>query len=133
MTMSARLEAFHFPRCARIMMFISPAFAQAAPAATTGSSVAGLFNGILPLVLIFAVFYFLLIRPQQKAAKTHRAKLAAVKKGDQVVTGGGLVGKVVRVDDIYVDIELGTNVKVKAVKTTLSDVIDPMTAAPAND
>jgi preprotein translocase subunit YajC len=115
------------------MMFISPAFAQAAPAASAGSGAAGLFSSILPLILIFAVFYFLLIRPQQKAAKTHRAKLAAVKKGDQVVTGGGLVGKVVRVDDIYVDIDLGTNMKVKAVKATLSDVIDPMTAAPAND
>lgn len=114
-------------------MFISPAFAQAAPAASGSAGAAGLLNGILPLVLIFAVFYFLLIRPQQKAAKAHRAKLAAVKKGDQVVTGGGLVGKVVRVDDVYVDVELGANMKVKAVKATLSDVIDPSTAKPAND
>ncbi len=113
-------------------MFITPAYAQTA-AATGSGGAAGLINGILPLVLIFAVFYFLLIRPQQKAAKTHRAKLAAVKKGDQVVTGGGLVGKVVRVDDMYVDVELGPNMKVKAVKTTLSDVIDPATAKPAND
>lgn len=115
-------------------MFSTPAFAQtaaAAPAASGGA--AGMINGILPLVLIFAVFYFLLIRPQQKAAKTHRAKLAAVKKGDQVVTGGGLVGKVVRVDDVYVDVELGANMKVKAVKAMLSDVIDPTTAKPAND
>jgi len=56
-----------------------------------------------------------------------------VKKGDQVITGGGLVGKVVRVDDIYVDVELGTGLKVKAVKSTLTDVIDPMSAKPAND
>ncbi|MBO9576554.1 MAG: preprotein translocase subunit YajC [Sphingobium sp.] len=114
-------------------MFISPAFAQAAPAASAGSGAFGFFNGIFPLVLIFAVFYFLLIRPQQTAAKRHRAKLAAVKKGDQVVTGGGLVGKVVRVDETYVDVELGANMKVKAVKSTLSDVIDPTTAKPAND
>jgi preprotein translocase subunit YajC len=87
----------------------------------------------LPLVLIFAVFYFLLIRPQQQQMKKHRAKVAAVKKGDQVVTGGGLVGKVLRVDDVYVDVELGQGMKVKAVKSTLSDVIDPMTAKPAND
>ncbi len=57
----------------------------------------------------------------------------AVKKGDQVVTGGGLVGKVVRVDEGYVDVELAQGIKVKAVKATLSDVIDPMTAKPAND
>lgn len=114
-------------------MFITPAFAQAAPAASAGS--AGLAGAIqfLPLILIFAVFYFLLIRPQQQQAKRHRAKLMAVKKGDQVVTGGGLVGKVVRVDDLYVDVDLGPNMKVKAVKATLSDVIDPMTAKPAND
>ncbi len=83
--------------------------------------------------LIFAVFYFLLIRPQQQQMKKHRAKVAAVKKGDQVVTGGGLVGRVVRVDDAYVDVELGQGIKVKAVKATLSDVVDPMTAKPAND
>jgi preprotein translocase subunit YajC len=114
-------------------MFISPAFAQAAPAASSGSGALGLINGILPLILIFAVFYFLMIRPQQKAARAHREKLNAVKKNDQVVTGGGLVGKVVRVDDIYVDVELAQGVKVKAVKATLSDVIDPTTAKPAND
>ncbi|MBO9671460.1 MAG: preprotein translocase subunit YajC [Sphingobium sp.] len=114
-------------------MFTTPAFAQTAAAAPAAGGTAGLLNGILPLILIFAVFYFLLIRPQQKAAKTHRNKLAAVKKGDQVVTGGGLVGKVVRVDDVYVDVELGPNMKVKAVKSMLSDVIDPATAKPAND
>ena len=114
-------------------MFTTPAFAQTAAAAPAAGGAAGLLNGILPLILIFAVFYFLLIRPQQKAAKTHRNKLAAVKKGDQVVNGGGLVGKVVRVDDVYVDVELGPNMKVKAVKSMLSDVIDPATAKPAND
>ncbi len=88
---------------------------------------------MLPLVLIFVVFWFLLIRPQQKRMKDHKTKIEAVKKGDQVVTGGGLVGKVVRVDDVYVDVELAPGMKVKAVKGTLSDVVDPMTAKPAND
>ena len=111
-------------------MFTTFALASAAP---SGSSGMGAFIQMVPLVLLFAVFYFLLIRPQQQAAKRHRAKIAAVKKGDQVVTGGGLVGKVTRVDDIYADVELGPNMKVKAVKSTLSDVIDPMTAKPAND
>ena len=86
-----------------------------------------------PLVLIFVVFYFLLIRPQQKKMKAHKAKIDAVKKGDQVVTGGGLVGKVVRVDDIYADVELAPGMKVKAVKATLTDVMDATTAEPAND
>src|SRR3546814_15488110 len=67
-----------------------------------------------PLVLIFVVFYFLLIRPQQKKMKEHKAKIDAVKKGDQVVTGGGLVGKVVRVDEFYADVDLAPGMKVTA-------------------
>ncbi|MET0370898.1 MAG: preprotein translocase subunit YajC [Sphingobium sp.] len=111
-------------------MLITPAFAQTAGGASSG---AGILMQMLPLVLIFAVFYMLLIRPQQKRMKEHKAKIEAVKKGDQVVTGGGLIGKVVRVDDIYADIELAPGMKVKAVKSTLTDVVDPMTAKPAND
>ena len=111
-------------------MFISTAFAQTAGGPASGS---GILVQMAPLVLIFVVFYFLLIRPQQKRMKAHKAKIDAVKKGDQVVTGGGLVGKVVRVDDIYADVELAPGMKVKAVKATLTDVIDPMTAKPAND
>ncbi|MBB5986988.1 preprotein translocase subunit YajC [Sphingobium lignivorans] len=113
-------------------MFTINALASAAPDASTGSGMAAFLN-FMPLILIFVVFYFLLIRPQQQQMKKHRAKVAAVKKGDQVVTGGGLVGKVVRVDDVYVDVELGQGIKVKAVKATLSDVVDPLTAKPAND
>ena len=111
-------------------MFITPAFAQTAGGQASG---AGVLVQMAPLVLIFVVFYFLLIRPQQKKMKEHKGKIDAVKKGDQVVTGGGLVGKVARVDDIYVEIELAPNMKVKAVKSTLADVIDPTTAKPAND
>ena len=65
--------------------------------------------------------------------KEHAAKVAKMKKGDQVVTAGGLIGKVLKVDDHYVDLELGTNVRVKAVKTTIGDIIPPTGAAPAND
>jgi len=114
-------------------MFITPAFAQTAPAASTASSGMSPIGFGIEMALLFAVIYFLFLRPQQQANKRHRTKLAAVKKGDQVVTGGGLVGKVVRVDETYVDVELGPNMKVKAVKATLSDVIDPATAKPAND
>jgi preprotein translocase subunit YajC len=111
-------------------MLITPAFAQTAGGQASGAS---MLVQMLPLVLIFVVFWFLLIRPQQKRMKDHKTKIEAVKKGDQVVTGGGLVGKVVRADDIYVDVELAPGMKVKAVKGTLSDVVDPMTAKPAND
>lgn len=111
-------------------MLISPAFAQTASGSASG---AGFIVQVLPLLLIFVVFYFLLIRPQQKRMKAHKAKIDAVKKNDQVLTGGGLVGKVVRVDDVYADIELAPGLKVKALKSTLSDVIDPATAKPAND
>ncbi len=113
-------------------MLISPAFAQTAAAPAAGGDGASFILQLAPLVLIFVVFYFLLIRPQQKRMKAHQAKIAAVKKGDQVVTGGGLVGKVVRADETYVDVELAQGVKVKAVKATLSDVLAPG-GAPAND
>lgn len=87
----------------------------------------------LPLVLMALVFWFLILRPQMKRQKDQAAKIAAVKKGDQVVTAGGLIGKVVRVDDQYVDLELAPNVKVKAVKSTLGDIVSPGSTAPAND
>ena len=111
-------------------MFISTAFAQTAGGPASGS---GISVQMAPLVLIFVVFYFLLIRPQQKRMKAHKAKIDAVKKGDQVITGGGLLGKVTRVDEIYAEVEIAPGMKVKAVKSTLTDVLDPTTAKPAND
>jgi preprotein translocase subunit YajC len=113
-------------------MFITPAHAQAAGAAGQGGAMGGIIS-LLPLVLIFVAFYFLMIRPQQKRVKTLQDAVNAVKKGDQVVTGGGLVGKVVKVDERYVELELGTNVKVKAVKATLAEVLPSGGAKPAND
>ena len=103
-------------------MWISPAYAQSGAAAPGGMGIVG---QILPLVLIFAVFYFLLIRPQQKRLKAHKAMVEAVKRGDTVVTAGGLIGKVTKVADEEVTIELADGVKVKAVKGTLSDVRTP--------
>ena len=87
----------------------------------------------LPLVAMGVIFWLLIIRPQMKRQKEHQTKVAAIKKGDQVVTAGGLLGKVIKVDDHYVDLELGPNVKVKAVKATIGDVIQPGGTAPAND
>ena len=77
---------------------------------------------IMPLVLIFFVFYFLIIRPQQNNVKEHAAMVAAVKKGDEVVTQGGLIGKVSKVSDEEVTIDFGNNVNIRAVKTTLAHV-----------
>ena len=86
----------------------------------------------VPWVLILGIFYLLLWRPQQRAQKEHRARIAAAKKGDTVVTGGGLIGKVVRVDGDEVELELGPNVRVRAVTATLTDVRLPG-GKPAND
>ena len=77
---------------------------------------------IMPLVLIFFVFYFLIIRPQQNKVKEHAAMVAAVKKGDEVVTQGGLIGKVSKVSDEEVTIDFGNYVNISAVKTTLAHV-----------
>jgi preprotein translocase subunit YajC len=87
----------------------------------------------MPLVAMGLIFWFLIIRPQMKRAKEQAAKISAIKKGDQVLTGGGLVGKVVKVDEHYAEIEIAQGVKVKAVKSTISDVILPTGAPPAND
>lgn len=87
----------------------------------------------LPFVAMGLIFWFLIMRPQMKQQKAHRAKLEGIKRGDEVLTGGGLVGKVVRVDENYVDVEIAQGVKVKAVKTTISDVIPPAGSKPAND
>jgi preprotein translocase subunit YajC len=112
-------------------MFASPAFAQAAGNAAPGGA-GSLLSLAVPWILILGIFYLLLWRPQQRAQKAHRARIDAVKKGDTVVTGGGLVGKVVKVDGDEVELELGANVRVRALKATLSDVRVPG-GMPAND
>jgi preprotein translocase subunit YajC len=86
-----------------------------------------------PFVLILVVMWFLIGLPQMRQAKAHKAKLEALKKGDSVLTGGGLLGKVLKVDGDYLDIELGANIKVRALKSTITDVIPPGGAAAAND
>jgi preprotein translocase subunit YajC len=87
---------------------------------------------LFPLLLIFVVFYMFLIRPQQKRAKEHEAKINAVQKNDDVVTAGGLMGKVTKVADDYVEVEIAPNVRVKAVKSTIANV-QPRGAKAAND
>ncbi|MBY0302183.1 MULTISPECIES: preprotein translocase subunit YajC [Sphingomonas] len=112
-------------------MLISPAYAQSATGAASSGGFAG-FLSLAPLFLVFIVFYFLMIRPQQSRMKALQAAVAGVKKGDSVVTAGGLVGKITRVEDTIVEVEIAPNVKVRVVKATLAEVT-PLGGKPAND
>ena len=105
-----------------------------AAAASGGNMTEFIIRNVLPLIMIFVVFYFLLIRPQQNRIKQHAAKIASAKRGDVVVTGGGLIGKVTKVDEAQdeVEIEIASGIKVRAVRSTLADVRTG-TAKPAND
>lgn len=105
--------------------------ASAAPAAAGGEPPA--YLQFLPLIAMGAVFYFLILRPQMRRQKEHKAKLEGIQKGDQVVTAGGLLAKVVKVDENTVDLELAPNVRVKAIKSTIGDIVPPGGAKPAND
>ena len=102
-------------------MFVTAAYAQTAGAAGgAGSAVAS----FLPLILIFGIMYMLLIRPQQKTMKDLKAMVEAVRRGDQVLTAGGIIGKVVKVgDDNVLEIEIAEGVKVKVVKHTITQVM----------
>ena len=99
-------------------MFISEALAQTA-GVETGSPI---FGSILMWGLIIFIFYFLLIRPQNQRMKKHRAMVEAAKRGDTVVTGGGIIGKVTRVKDEEVQVEIADNVRINVLRSTLSDV-----------
>ncbi|WP_223426635.1 preprotein translocase subunit YajC [Tateyamaria pelophila] len=82
------------------------------------------FAQFIPLILIFAIMYFLLIRPQQKKVKEHAAMVGALRRGDQVVTQGGLIGKVVKVkEDNEIEVELSEGVKVRVVQSTIAQVL----------
>jgi len=114
-------------------MLITPAYAQAAAGSAAPGGAAAFFIQLMRLALIFIIFWFLLIRPQQQRAKQHRAMIDAVKKGDSIVTGGGLVGKVTKVEGDIVEVEIASGVKVKAIKATLSDITPTGSSKPAND
>ncbi len=105
-------------------MLISPAYAQ---------DMAGLMGGagqFLPLVLIFAVFYFLLIRPQQQRQKEMKKMLSELKRGDKVITGGGILGAVTKVKDNEIEVEIAENTRVTVLRDTITAVVNPK---PAND
>ncbi|BCS53784.1 preprotein translocase subunit YajC [Geobacter sp. SVR] len=100
------------------------AFAMAGPPGGAAGSTGGMaaFQQIIPLVFMFAIFYFLLIRPQQKKAKEHKALLDAIKKGDIVITAGGVHGKVTSVDDNIVSLEIATGVVIKINKPYIASI-----------
>ncbi len=101
-------------------------------AAAGGDAPPAWFN-LVPFVGMFIVLWFLILRPQMKRQKEQANKIGGIKKGDQVLTGGGFVGKVTKVDDVYAEVELAPGMKVKALKSTIADVIPPTSGKPAND
>ena len=108
-------------------MLITNAFAQGADASATGG-----LGALLPLVLIFVVFYFLLIRPQQKKMKQHRETLASIRRGDKIVTGGGILGTVTKVvSEKELEIEIAPDIKVRVYTQMVSEVLSK--TEPAND
>jgi preprotein translocase subunit YajC len=100
--------------------------------AEAANSPMAILLGILPWLLIFVIFYVLMIRPQQKRMKEHQAAIAAVKKGDEVITGGGIRGRVTKIMDDDVEVDVGQGMKVRVVKSMLSQVVTN-SKKPAND
>ena len=103
-------------------MFVTPAFAQDAAA---GGAASIMTSGLVPMILIVGIMYFLMIRPQQKKMKEHRAMVEALRRGDQVVTQGGIIGKVTRVKDgeSEIEVEIADGVKVRVVRSTITQVL----------
>jgi preprotein translocase subunit YajC len=102
-------------------MFISEAFAQTAPAAAPGGESS--LMTMLPLLLMFVVLYFIMIRPQMKRQKEHKAMIEALAKGDEIVTAGGLAGKVSKLGETYVGLEIANNVEVQVQRTAVVQVL----------
>ena len=110
-------------------MLVTPAYAQAAASPAGGAAA---FAQFIPLLLVFAIMYFLILRPQQKKMSQHRAMVAALKKGDQVITQGGLIGKVVGVRDDELDVELAQGVRVRVVRSSIAQVVNRTAPVAAN-
>lgn len=102
------------------MLFISPAYAQAG-----GAAGGDFLIQLMPILLMFVIFYFLLFRPQQQRMKEHKARLAAIRRGDMVVTAGGIIGKVTKLtNDTEVEVEIAPETRVKVIRSTISDIIN---------
>ncbi|WP_455221936.1 preprotein translocase subunit YajC [Kaarinaea lacus] len=103
--------------------FISDAWAQSAPAAGAGTSPEGGLMGFIPLILIFVLFYFLLIRPQAKRAKEHKQMVEALAKGDEVVTNGGVLGRINEVGESFISVEIADGVVVKLQRNAVASLV----------
>jgi len=102
------------------MLFISPAYAQAG-----GASGGDFLIQLMPILLMFVIFYFLLFRPQQQRMKEHKARLAAIRRGDMVVTAGGIIGKITKlINDAEVEVEIAPETRVKVIRSTITDIIN---------
>ena len=109
-------------------MFVSPAYAQAAG----GAGGAAAITQFIPLILIFVIMYFLILRPQQKRKKEQRNMIAELKRGDQVVTQGGIIGKITDVKDDEVTVEIAQGVKIRVVRATIAQVVSQPKPTAAN-
>jgi preprotein translocase subunit YajC len=104
-------------------VFISSAFAQVAPAASSGGDMQSSLMSLLPLVLMFVVLYFVMIRPQMKRQKEHRTMVDALAKGDEVATSGGVLGRVTKLGDTYLGVEIAPGVEVQVQRTAVIQVL----------
>jgi preprotein translocase subunit YajC len=104
-------------------VFISEAFAQAAPAAAAAESPLGGITGMLPIILMFVVLYFVMIRPQMKRQKEHKAMIDALAKGDEVVVAGGMLGKVSKMGETFLHVEIANNVEIQVQRSAVVQVL----------
>ncbi len=111
------------PPTEELLVFISSAFAQSAPAAAGGSDIGSSLMSMLPLLLMFVVLYFVMIRPQMKRQKEHKAMIDALAKGDEVATVGGLLGKISRIGDTTLGLELASGVEVHLQRSAVVQVL----------
>lgn len=116
-------------------MFIPSAYAQVAGGAASGSDgLISMVGTFFPFILLFVGFYFLMIRPQQRRAKELRNAIDSLKKNDQVITSGGILGKVSKTSDTnYVELEIAPNIKIQVARAAITEILSPTTAKPAND
>jgi preprotein translocase subunit YajC len=106
-------------------MFIATAYAMGAPGGDATAQGGGGYQGIIMMVVIFAIFYFIMIRPQQKKVKEHKAMLDAIKKGDEIVTAGGIYGTVENVNADTLTVKIAEGVKVKMTRGSVGDIVKP--------
>ena len=104
-------------------MFISQAFAQTAPAPTASADMFGSLSSMLPLILMFVVLYFVMIRPQMKKQKEHKAMIDSLAKGDEVIIAGGMLGKVSKMGETYLGVEVASGVEIQVQRSSVVQVL----------